>query len=187
MTTVVLLNSGGVDSRVVAAMLKASDMEIHSLFIDWHFGVSAEAGAAAKLTADTYAVDHEVIRFPLDWTRWHDRLGRRWFPFTGPTAIAIGSSYAGFMEAEWLAVGVRRESYTDHTWPEAAQRLLATSGITKPIALLLPVYDMDDAQVAAKGVELGVDMDTTWTCTASPQCGTCRGCRRRRDQGLWVA
>jgi 7-cyano-7-deazaguanine synthase in queuosine biosynthesis len=183
---VVLLNSGGIDSRVSAAMLVVSGMEPHSLFIDWNPPVSSDAGAAARRTADTYCASHEVFAWPVDWRAWYPTLLKRTTPYANIGCLTLGVQYAQHLETEFVASGIRREVHASDDWLEAFQVILNLNTFAGGKALLRPVYEMSAAEVSVKARELGVDMDSTWSCWDSPQCGECSSCRRRVAEGLWL-
>ncbi len=183
--SVVLLNSGGIDSRVTAAMLHRSGMTIHSLFIDWMFSITEVGGAAAAETARLYASDHTVLPWGLDWSMRFERLGRQGFPFTGIGAIVVGGMYAATLGAEFIASGVRDEGRPSKEWPDEVQKVLAGGMFTAPMAVLLPVYHMNATQVSTTAKELGVPLETTYSCMVVPPCGTCKSCQRRKEQHLW--
>lgn len=182
---VVLLNSGGIDSRVTAAMLVASGMEVHSLRVDWSPPVSEAAGACAQRTADLYAVSHVTFAWPLDWLTYFADLKADSIPYTVPALYLLGAMYAHHIGTPYVATGARREVERHPSLFEHFSDFLAADRFAGGKVLLRPLYLMSDAEVDAKGRELGVDMASTWSCTSrAPHCGECGSCQRRQRFGL---
>lgn len=184
MTAVVLLNSGGVDSRVSAAMLVASGMEVHSLTLDWNPSARGRVLRAAEQTAKLYAVDHTVFPYPFDWMTYSAALKRKRMPFVVFTAVAIGAQYAATRDILWLATGRRGATVeVPSTSTDQMQEVLNQSRVSDKITLLNPVFDMRDADIDAKARELNVELRGTVSCLEAVECGVCVSCERRRRYG----
>lgn len=184
MTDIVLLNSGGIDSRVTAAMLADIGWTIHSLLIDWNPNASAALQRAAAETADRYCASHTVLPWGLDWRTEFPKLGKLAIPYTALTATVLGAQYAHLKGVDWVATGARSDMAPDREWVDLLQDILDLNVPTGPKVLLTPVFDMDDFEVRDKARELGVDLTTTVSCPEDPPCGTCKSCRRRARVGL---
>lgn len=185
MTEVVLLNSGGIDSRVAAAMLKAAGMTVHSLTLDWNFDARDRSLTAAKLTADLYCETHFVFTYPVDWRRWNEKLGKRSMPYTASTLHALAAQYSAQIDTPWIASGIRAEITDDPShWRDRVMGGINTTGPSAKVVILAPLFDMKPVDVTAKALELGVDLTTTWSCTEPVACETCSSCKRRRSQNL---
>lgn len=184
MDKVVLLNSGGIDSRVSAAMLEVSGMEIHSLFIDWNPTCSITACLAAEETADLYCKSHTVFPWPVDWMTYYPNLKKSTTPFAALGTFSLGVQYAHHIGANYVASGIRREISVDDNWLESLRTVINANAFAEPKVLLLPVYDMTNNQVTETAIQLGVNLVTTYSCTVVPPCGECRSCDRRKEQGL---
>jgi 7-cyano-7-deazaguanine synthase in queuosine biosynthesis len=175
---IVLLNSGGIDSRVSAAFL--SEHRIHSLYIDWNPRNSIEAQRAAEITAATYCVDHTVLPWGADWMVNFPILGAWGHPFTNLTGLSVAAAYTRYLEAGGIASGVRAEVTRSPEWRTWMLGLLNSSAISGSIELFLPVFGLLDERVTDMAMELDVDLSTTWSCSsATPACRRCRSCRRR--------
>jgi len=185
MTEVVLLNSGGIDSRVVAAMLKASEATVHSLTLDWNPGARHRVLPAALATAGMYADSHFVFEYPVDWMLWSSVIRRVRMPFAAFAAVAIGSQYAAQRDVSWVATGRRYQSVEVPAGStDQMQEVLNQSRLSSKLVLLSPVFDLDDAGVNAKALELGVDLTSTESCLEPERCATCASCKRRERFGL---
>jgi 7-cyano-7-deazaguanine synthase in queuosine biosynthesis len=177
MDAVVLLNSGGIDSRVSAAML--GTYKVHSLYIDWNPRNSAAAQAAAQITADRYCADHTVLPWGADWVVELRTIGGWGHPYTNLLGLSIAAAFSAYRGAVAVASGVRAEVTAGPGWRDAMVAMLSSpvSGIRR---LVLPVYDMSDDEVTLKARAAGIDLTTTWSCTFDPACGRCHSCARRR-------
>jgi len=182
----VLLNSGGIDSRVSAAILADIGWELHSLFIDWNPTSSIQSGICARNTADRYCASHTVFAWPMDWMTWYPQLRKSTTPYALLGTYSLAAPYAQHIGADYIASGIRKEVVTSAEWLDAMRTILNVNKFADSKVFLLPVYDLSNDEVTSKGRELGVDMDSTWSCTVSPQCGECESCRRRKGQSLWV-
>ena len=181
MADVVLLNSGGIDSRVSAAMLVASGMTVHSLFLDWAPGGRRRFRAAAHRTALLYAATHVEFRYPVNWMTHSERLGRVRMPFAVFAAVALGAQYAASLGAGWVATGRRFQSLeVPDGSTDQMQEVLNQSRVSDKLVLLNPVFAMDDDAVDAKARELGVDLTGSASCLEPTPCGACPDCRRRK-------
>jgi len=180
--SVVLLNSGGIDSRVSAALLRRSGMDIHSLFIDWNRAARERSLQAAQATADMYCTDHLVFQYPdVDWMQWRPLIGKHGMPYTAQASLVIGAQYAAVLGTPWIASGVRREiARTKDLWVTIqTDALNEAAGFGLECVVLTPVWEMTDDQVWEEAERMGVDLSSTWSCCEFPACGTCADCKRR--------
>jgi len=182
---VVLLNSGGIDSRVSAAILANIGWDIHSLFLDWNPASLPGMSLASAETASLYCVDHTVFEYTLDLTVWLPTLRKKAMPFTSMTSTVIGAQFAYSKGISYVANGSRRECNRDPEWVRKLSEVInGNSFIEDGINLIFPVLDMTNDEVTARGRELGVDLESTWSCPNDPPCGQCESCVRREEQGL---
>jgi 7-cyano-7-deazaguanine synthase in queuosine biosynthesis len=179
----VLLNSGGIDSRVAAAILHAQGWELHSIYNDWS-GVKAQEQAALQ-TALSYCVEHEVLRWPSpDWVIWDEKLRKRCLPHTTFHTAMIGAIRAVSLGITWIVSGARKESASD-SFRDHFQGLLNDSKFYPEKVLVLPVWDLHRAEITFVGRTYGVDFDSTWSCPNGEQhCRECESCKRRAMEGI---
>lgn len=176
----VLLNSGGIDSRVAAAVLRAEGHELLSFHVNW--GRPARWDRSAEITAEAYCVDHYVFTFPRDWTIWK---ADKWSPpHTGSTLAALAAGYALLMGTTHVASGTKADA-AKH--PDSRLRHLV-DGINSdrrsdPIRYHAPLFDMTLGEEIDLALRLGVDLATTWSCPEPEACGRCSGCQRRAELG----
>lgn len=179
----VLLNSGGIDSRVSAAVLRDQGWRLHSIYNDWT-GLRAQEAAAAQ-TADLYCESHEVFHWPSpDWVIWDESLGKRCLPHATYHTLMLGAVRAVGLGVTWLVSGARRESAAD-SFRDHFQGLLNDSKFYPGKVLVLPVWDLHTAEITFIAKAHGVDLDTTWSCpNGERHCGACESCRRRVREGI---
>jgi 7-cyano-7-deazaguanine synthase in queuosine biosynthesis len=173
----VLLNSGGIDSRVTAALLKKQGYVLHSLFVHLNKRNDKATIPAAEETARLYCADRFVFEYPVDW--WMQKK-RDWsgVPFTMASTHVIAAQYAHFLECSMIASGVRREN-ADPQRVEHLRRVLESAAMTNPITLLTPLYELADSQM-----DKTIDLTDTYSCNHYPPCGKCMACIRRGKLGL---
>ena len=175
---VVLLNSGGIDSRVSAALLQAGEHTVHSLYVDWNPRNAIAAKAAAQLTADTYCASHEILPWGADWMS-RMSFGGIGMPFTAGLDVTVGAAFACYRKATGVATGLHSGEAAPG-WREVAQALLNGSVFSGKFELVLPVWEMSEVDVATAAVHLHVDLVTTYSCNESETpCDGCVHCRRR--------
>jgi 7-cyano-7-deazaguanine synthase len=183
---VVLLNSGGLDSRVSAAILSSSGMTVHSLFIDWIPDAREAVMAASQRTADLFCESHLVFPFPFDWGIYIDNIGRKAMPYTYVTSLALAATYAHSRGIDFIASGLSDySSFKEDSWVGKYQDVFNSDAPCGGKTILLPVFRMNTEEVVSRGIELGAEIETTYSCLASiPPCGTCFSCKRRAGVGL---
>lgn len=184
MPEAVLANSGGIDSRVAAAILRADGWRLHSVYHDWT-QVGPVQGLAARATADAYCDSHEVVRWPNpEWVIWDENLRKWCLPHSTFHSAMLASMRAVSLGVQWVVTGARRESAED-SFRVHFQELLNASKFYPGKVLLLPLWDMAAQEVTFIGRAAGVDLDSTWSCpNADPHCGKCASCERRRKEGI---
>lgn len=177
MTEAVLLNSGGVDSRITAALLQKRGFVLHSLFVHLNKRNDKATVPAAKETARLYCVDHFVFKYPVDW--WIPKK-ENWsgIPFTMASSHIIAAQYAHFLGCSIIASGVRKER-ADPQRVDHLRRVLESAAMTDPITLLTPLYEQADSQM-----DKTVNLTDTYSCNHYPPCGKCMACIRRNKLGL---
>jgi 7-cyano-7-deazaguanine synthase in queuosine biosynthesis len=175
----ILLNSGGIDSRITAALLQKQGYVLHSIFVRLNFRNDKATLPAAKETARLYCVDHFVFEYPVDWWMQKKENPPWWgVPFTGVSVHVIGAQYAHFLKCSIVASGARRE-HDKSDRMELLRRVLENELMTDPIILLTPLYELANSQM-----DKTIDLTDTYSCNHYPPCGKCMACIRRGKLGL---
>lgn len=180
----VLLNSGGADCRLAAAIAKQAGYRLRSLFIDYNPLCAERAKASAQLTADLYCeLGHEVVPFPTDLIGTYKNTKN--IAFTRFFVHTIGCSYAVFHGYEALVTGAKPDCFPAD-WNRKFYDALTCSEMVIPPLLLEPVAEyMTMESVIAKANELGVPLDDTCSCGCDdPATCTCSKCLQRDSVGL---
>lgn len=178
----VILNSGGIDSRVLAKLAKDAGYTLHSLFIDANKQISPVSIPAAKKTAELYCEDHHVFDFPEDWTM-EKAKGIFGIPYLAMMSHSIGSMYTLKKGFDTLFAGARSQGRSQK-YLDSLNYCLNNAIMTRPIQLLTPIFNktFDDVQIVAKN--LSIPLEDTYSCNRYPACGRCRVCLQRKKVGL---
>jgi 7-cyano-7-deazaguanine synthase in queuosine biosynthesis len=183
MAEAVLLNSGGIDSRVVAHMMHEKGWELHSLHVPWNAHNRDASIEAAQRTADRYCKGHLVANQPNDWV-----LGKDGTPVglthTEGYMHILAATYAHHLGAEYVVSGLHQDAVTGD-WRRAFLDLLGAAKMRKPPVFVFPLYDSEDWDAGARRAkELGLDVSDTVSCWQYPPCGECQKCHIRKEYGI---
>jgi 7-cyano-7-deazaguanine synthase len=203
----VVLNSGGIDSLVTIAWLKANGHKPHSVFIDYGQPAAAKEEAAARAIAQHYEGEFskETIRLDL-WQRFPFFFGdasnakyalNRWIPMRNFIFFGIAASYCDGLGIPAMALGWSGRqnkkgeptagSFGDH--PRFVDLLtkafdqssdLRWTDVRK-LEVLTPLRNHNRRQTIQLGKKLGVPFELSWSCEAAGEkpCGACAKCLAR--------
>ena len=194
MTDAVLLLSGGIDSTVVLAELRAADRNPLCLVFDYGQTLVNEV-EVARLNAARYQAECSIIKFPMNGLLRNCALtagayqGAARLPVnrTPEQISAAGTppSYVPFRNGIFLAIaaavaedrgigkiycggnGLSSGNYPDDTAAFAAKMQEAINEGTGPAwncQVVFPNAMMSKAGVVKKARRLGVDLAATWSC-----------------------
>lgn len=201
----VVLLSGGMDSAVTAAIAKESGYEIACLHLN--YGQRTEKrelkqfdelcghfGAVSSMVTDVRFLSQiggssltderiEITDANLDSTE----IPSSYVPFRNANILAMATSWAEVIGASALYIGAVYEDssgYPDtrRDFFDAFEKIIDKG--TKPetnIKIITPIIDMGKDEIIAKGMELGVPFDKTWSCYKNNEkaCGKCDSCGLR--------
>lgn len=177
----VLLNSGGIDSRVLAKLAHDAGYIVHSLFINANKKLTRPATKAAAKTAKLYCQTHEVFDYPLDWgVKKGEAHG---VGFNAMMSHTLGAQYAIANGWNVLFSGARSQGRGDR-YMENLRFMLQRGLQTKPVDILTPLWSRKFADVQAIAMGLDIPLNDTHSCTKHPACGTCAVCIKRQQIGL---
>lgn len=175
----VLLNSGGIDSRVVAAMFTHREWKLHSLHILFNPENREPTLKAARRTAELYCVSHKEIDTQLNWVKKHIAL-----PYTGMFIYMYGAIYASYLDVEFVFTGLRSDSI-ELDWLPNMQETIRHSRINKAVVFEAPLLGTSRiSESIVKVKELSVPIDDAYSCTYYPPCRTCMKCKEREALGI---
>ncbi len=196
--------SGGMDSAVAAALV-AREYEL--AFLHANYGQRTEAreldcfqrlaehmGVGPRLVVDFSAL-RAIGGSSLTDARLPVREGEpvagvvptSYVPFRNAHLLCAATSWAEVLGARALAVGAVWEDSSGYPdcRPEFYRAFEETirQG-TRPdtsLRILTPVIDLTKGEIVARGCELGVPFELTWSCYQGLEraCGRCESCRLR--------
>jgi 7-cyano-7-deazaguanine synthase len=191
------------DSGVTAA-LAARDHDLAFLHADYGQRTEARERASFHALADHFAARHRlVVSFPALSAIGGSSLTDRGIPVDeGPPPPGIPTSYVPFRNAHLLAAATSwgevlgaRAIYVGAVWEDSSgypdcrpefyrafQEAIRLG--TRPettLEIVTPVIGLSKAQIVARGLELGVPFEKTWSCYQAEDaaCGACDSCRLR--------
>ncbi|WP_123620015.1 7-cyano-7-deazaguanine synthase QueC [Halorubrum sp. CSM-61] len=118
-----------------------------------------------------------------------DEIPTSYVPFRNANLLAMATSYAEANDCSAVFIGAHSEDFSGYpdcrpAFFEAFQGVIDAG--TKPgteIDLVAPFVEWSKAEIAERGLELGVPYELTWSCyrDEEPACGTCDACAFRLD------
>ncbi len=204
---IVALVSGGLDSLVVAAMVKAAGYRLFALTIDYNQRHRIEL-EAAKTVANAFNAERHVI-LPVDLTQFggsaltdaaidvplaseNGGIPITYVPARNTIFLSLALGWAEAVGARDLAIGVNALDYSGYPdcRPEfiKAFEAMATAA-TKAgddgdaFRIHTPLIQMSKADIICAGIDLGVDFGISWSCydptPLGKPCGRCDSCHLR--------
>ncbi len=206
-SAIVALVSGGLDSLVVAGLVKEAGYRLFALTIDYNQRHRIELEAAARVSAALGAERHVVL--PVDLTRFggsaltddsisvpkggvEPGIPVTYVPARNTIFLSLSLGWAEAVGARDLAIGVNALDYSGYpdcrpdfiaafeTMAKAATKA-GTDG--ERFRIHTPLMTMTKGDIVREGLRLGLDLGLSWSCydpTAQARpCGVCDSCRLR--------
>jgi 7-cyano-7-deazaguanine synthase len=201
----VVLVSGGMDSATAALEARARGYDLQFVHATYGQRTADQESACARRLADL--VDAAFEEVSLDYLADlggssltdtdravedvtpggpDEGVPSTYVPFRNANLLAVGVAVAEVCDCEAVFVGAHGEGvpYPDVTpaFFAAFQRVVDVgTGPETDVSVEAPFADGSKADVARRGVELGVPFEDTWSCYRSetPACGTCDACVSR--------
>ena len=109
-------------------------------------------------------------------------------PFRNGLFLSAAASMAQSLGASTLMYGAHADDAAGNAYPDCSQDFVDAMGRAielgsgGELSLQAPFAGLNKAQVIARGLELNVPYELTWSCYegADKPCGTCATCRDRR-------
>jgi 7-cyano-7-deazaguanine synthase len=211
MKPAVVLLSGGLDSSTCLALAKSQGFDCHALSFDYGQRQRQEL-AAAKAVAQTIGVaSHRVLNLDMRAIggsaltsdiavpkhRSADEIGQgipvTYVPARNTIFLSYALGLAEVLKAHDIFIGVNALDYSGYpdcrpAFIQAFQTManLATAaGVSgdSPMTIHTPLIDMTKAQIVRTALDLGLDIDMTFSCydpsPAGEACGACDACLLR--------
>ena len=201
----VVLLSGGLDSCVVATMLRADGYELNVLHTNYGQRTQSKELACFHALADHLAaarrlvvdISHLAAIGGSSLTDTRIEVSRAnltssdvpssYVPFRNANILAIAVSWAEVIGAGTVAIGAVEEDSSGY--PDCREvfydafRDVVRLG-TRPdttIEIVTPVIAMSKEEIVRTGSTLGARFDLTWSCYAAEEaaCGVCDSCALR--------
>lgn len=184
----VLLFSGGIESTTLLHQLVADGEPVQALFIDYAQRAAAQESTAAHVQCGELGV--ELVPLELGnvgqiFRRGQDRKHHVPLPHRNLVALSIGLSYAANQSARKLYLAVNLDDTVDYA--SASHAFLAQfrliCGLLGDVRLATPFVGLSKREVIKRGIALGVDYATTYSCLLgyAVHCGRCPQCEKRRE------
>ena len=201
----VVLASGGMDSATTAYEALDRGYELYLLHTsygqrtetkeyDCARQLANEIGAADFLHIETdhlqeiggsALTDDEIAVEDADLDS--DEIPDTYVPFRNANLLSMAVSYAEANDCEAVFVGAHSEDFSGYPdcrpdFFEAFETMVDVG--TKPeteVGIEVPFVESSKTEIAARGVDLGVPFEHTWSCyrDEEPACGTCDACAFR--------
>ncbi|WP_129115608.1 7-cyano-7-deazaguanine synthase QueC [Halegenticoccus tardaugens] len=201
----VVLLSGGMDSATAAYEANARGYDLSCLHTSYGQKTETKEYECARTLADELGAedflhietDHlkrigassltdaelDVADADLDGSE----VPTSYVPFRNANLLAMAVSYAEASGCDAVFVGAHSEDYAGYPdcRPEFFEAFAALVDVgTKPetdVAIEVPFVENSKTDIVARGVELGVPFEHTWSCyrATEPACGTCDSCAYR--------
>ena len=203
MSRTVLIYSGGVDSTVLLAHLRAEGREVHCLSVDYGQRHRRELEAARAICAH-YGVDHRLADLralaPLFGSNAltggvtvpeghyeEESMKATVVPNRNMLLISVATAWAVSLRAESIAYGAHGGDHAIYPdcRPEFAEALDRAVRLADwhEVRLERPFVKMDKAGIVRRGRELEVPFGLTWSCYVGGErhCGRCGTCVERKE------
>lgn len=204
----VAIISGGLDSTVLAYLLKSQGYVLETLSFDYgqrhhkeieyaeaaaadlHAGwrlINLQAAGVTELLAGSALTDSSVSVPEGHYAA--ESMRATVVPNRNAIMLAIGCAAAASWRAESVALAVHAG---DHPiYPDCRPDFVHAFEVMEGVAMegmahlriLAPFLDKTKADIVRTGVELGVPFERTWSCYKgySTHCGGCGTCHERRE------
>ncbi|MDB5680737.1 MAG: 7-cyano-7-deazaguanine synthase QueC [Sphingomonas bacterium] len=202
----VALISGGLDSMVAAAMMRADGYRLLALSIDYNQRHQIELAAARRIASTLDAERHVVM--PLDLRAFGgsaltadidvpkegvgDDIPVTYVPARNTIFLSLSLGWAEAANARDLVIGVNALDYSGYpdcrpefvTAFEDMAALATKAGVEGDrFRVHAPLQHMTKADIVREGTRLGLDLGLSWSCydpaPGGVHCGLCDSCRLR--------
>jgi len=205
----VLLLSGGLDSTTTLAMAKTMGFDIYALSFDYGQRHKVELQAARQVAATLGVTEHKVanidlrlfghsaltdnITVPKDQLTTSGEIPVTYVPARNTIFLSFALAYAETIGAFDIFIGANAVDYSGYpdcrpAYIEAFETMAnlataATASGAHRFTIHRPLIHMTKTEIIQKGLALGVDYSTTFSCydpsEQGKSCGHCDACLLR--------
>ena len=211
MKPAVVLLSGGLDSSTCLALAKSQGFDCHALSFDYGQRQRQELAAAQAVAQTIGVASHRILKLDMraiggsaltsDMAvpkhRSADEIGHgipvTYVPARNTIFLSYALGLAEVLKANDIFIGVNALDYSGYpdcrpAFIKAFQTManLATAaGVSgqSPMTIHTPLIDMTKAQIVRTALEVGLDIDMTFSCydpsADGEPCGACDACLLR--------
>ncbi len=211
MKPAVVLLSGGLDSSTCLALAKSQGYDCHALSFDYGQRQRQELAAAQTVAQTIGVASHRILSLDMraiggsaltsDMAvpkhRSAEEIGQgipvTYVPARNTIFLSYALGLAEVLKANDIFIGVNALDYSGYpdcrpAFIKAFQTManLATAaGVSgqSPMTIHTPLIDMTKAQIVRTALDLGLDIDMTFSCydptPAGEPCGACDACLLR--------
>jgi 7-cyano-7-deazaguanine synthase len=183
----VLLLSGGIESVTLLHQLAAQGEAVQALFIDY----GQRAAPLERAAEETHCAQLGVEMVPLElaqvgevFRRGQERKAHVPLPHRNLVALSLGMSYATNLGAQRLYLAANQQDTVEYAASSHAflAQFRLMCGLLGDVQLATPLIGLSKTEIVARGMTLGVDYATTYSCLLGYplHCGRCPQCVRRR-------
>lgn len=187
----ILLNSGGPDCRVIAALAREAGVHPLSVYYDLNPHNAAKCVYAAERTAKMFGLEHITLSAP-EWKRnsW-TTFPSGFFGYPGYTLELVTSAmtYCLANGARVIWAGFRDGVGNNNEWLTTLGQLVMTAGPANdhdnPVMLHLPLLGFGNSYINTiqLATKYNIDLSDTWSCNRYP-CLGCIKCKQRMECGI---
>ena len=201
----VILLSGGMDSTValwhtlaegheIVACLGANYGSKHNAkelpMAQWQAEKAGIPFQTAELTFMNHLFTSDLLQSGGEIPEGHyeeENMKSTVVPFRNGILLSVAAGYAESLDAEALVIAAHSG---DHAiYPDCREEFMAPMaeaikvGTYPDLELLRPFVALRKEDIAARGAELGVDFEHTWSCYKGQElhCGKCGTCVERKE------
>ena len=199
-----VLFSGGLDSTVLAAQLRADGAETRLLSIDYGQRHAKELQQAEKI-AEALGLPHRILRLPdlgpllggssltddqVELPEGHyaeESMKATVVPNRNMILLALAGGHALSLEFDTIAYAAHAGDHTIYPdcRPEFADAMETALGLAdwEKLSLHRPFVHLSKTDLVKKGSELDAPLHLTWSCYAGREkhCGKCGTCVERKE------
>lgn len=193
---ILLLNSGGLDSLVVANYLNGTGNELYSLYVDLGQMNSERAKISAKRIADKYCtLGHEIITVSSDLRDTFSTSNgliknsyKRNVPTNPVVIIGLGVILAYNLDIKYISTGHKADTGRNvNDFRESVYNLIQNN-FREPRILMNPIGHFTTfEETLKKAFDEGLtleEINLTVSCPEIEPCGKCVKCKGRNSHGL---
>ncbi len=204
----IILFSGGLDSTTCLAIAKSQGFDCYTLSFSYGQKHAVEIEHARKLSALMGAIEHKILRLPLDEIRGSslidpdvsvpdyqetNSIPSTYVPARNTIFLSFALGYGEVIGANDIYIGANDVDYSGYpdcrpdylkTYERMASLATKEGREGNPFKIHAPLLRLNKSEIIRTGLKLGVDYSHTISCyranAEGESCGKCDSCTYRR-------